>query len=120
MRKKSYLLAVVAMLAVLAALTGCLFVPVEYEETLTTVGPGEQMRVEIDVSTSQVLEGSWTAVGDIQGSYAGPNDENRAWQSSSGKNDFTITGEYNPGLYAFKFLNVGSEDAQVTFRFRFQ
>ncbi len=120
MDKRSYLLAIVALLAALTALAGCLFVPVEYEDTLTTVGPGEMMRIEIEVGSTQVLEGSWTAVGDIVGSYAGPNDENRSWQSSSGKNDFTITGEYNPGLYAFKFQNMGSDDAQVSFRYRFQ
>ncbi len=120
MVKRSYTLVLLAGLAALLALTGCLFVPVEFEETMTTVGPGEMMRIEIDVDTAQVLEGSWTAVGDVEGSYAGPNDENRVWQSSSVKNNFTITGASNPGLYAFKFINRGSDDAEVIFRYRFQ
>jgi hypothetical protein len=119
-RWAAYLLLAVASLWVLAALAGCVFVPVEYEETQITLSAGEVLQIEIDVDSSQVLEGSWKTPGDISGSYMGPNGDNRAWQSSSTRNDFLITGEINPGLYTFKFRNDGEQDTTLNFRYRYQ
>jgi hypothetical protein len=120
MRRAVNISLAVASLLALVLLGGCVFVPVEYEEAQTTVGPGESLQIEIDVNANQTLVGDWRADGEIAGSYSGPNDDHRAWQTAGGKNDFTISGEYNPGLYTFKFRNDGSEPTPVLFRYRFQ
>ncbi len=120
MRRAVYFSLVAAILTALILLVGCVFVPVEYEEAQTTISPGELLQIEIDVAAQQILVGDWRANGEVAGSYNGPNDDNRAWQSSSGKNDFTISGEFNPGLYTFKFRNDGSEATTVIFRYRYQ
>lgn len=120
MRKAVYTGLIATTLLALALLVGCVFVPVEYDETQTTIAPGESLQIEIDVEPQQVLAGDWRADGEIAGSYSGPNDDHRAWQSAAGKNDFTIDGEFNPGLYTFKFRNNGSTETAVLFRYRFQ
>jgi hypothetical protein len=120
MRRAVYISLSVASLLTLVLLGGCVFVPVEYEETQTTISPGESLQIEIDVNANQTLMGDWRADGEISGSYSGPNNDHRVWQTTGGRNDFTISGEFNPGLYTFKFRNDGSEATPVLFRYRFQ
>lgn len=120
MRRAVKISLAVAFLLALVLAGGCVFVPVEYEETQTTISSGESLQIEIDVNGNQTLVGDWRADGEIAGSYSGPNDDHRAWQTTGGRNDFTISGEFNPGLYTFKFRNEGDVPTPVLFRYRFQ
>lgn len=111
-----YLIFVSAFLIV-PLMTGC-FVTVPYEESKISVPAGTQLRLEIQVAADEVIEGSWTADGAINGTYTRPSGTRFSWLASSGKHTFTIEGKADPGLYIFNFDNSGNEASEVHFRYR--